>query len=278
MKDSSGVASVISLFRDDASLAEATVWLREAHLEGERAPLRAERLLDLLNDGLLPDGLVAKHLDQDGMLIVEQAGQELPIERLSDGYRAVTALVFDLVYRIATAHGPAAIELDRSNGPITIDCPGVVLIDEAETHLHPSWQRKLGFWLVEHFPNIQFIVTTHSPFICQAAAHGSLIRLSLPGDPRPPARLEGDDYWTVVNGSPNDAMLTELFGLDRLISDESEQLRETVAELDVKQMDATLTPAEAEQLERARARLPNQASAELDRFRRLLEGMATKDG
>ncbi len=161
---------------------------------------------------------------------------------------------------------------------MTINCSGVVLIDEPETHLHPNWQKRLGFWLVAHFPNLQFIVTTHSPFICQAALHGSLIRLSPPGDARPPGRLEGDDYWTVVNGSPNDAMLTNLFGLDRLISDESEQLRETIAALDAKDMESTLSGIEAEELEQARAKLPNRGSADLDRFRRIIEGMAGREG
>ena len=46
---------------------------------------------------------------------------------------------------------------------------GVILIDEIDAHLHPAWQKRIGFWLKAHFPNIQFIVTTHSPFICQAA-------------------------------------------------------------------------------------------------------------
>jgi predicted ATP-binding protein involved in virulence len=50
-----------------------------------------------------------------------------------------------------------------------IECPGVVLIDELDAHLHPEWQRQIGFWLREKFPNIQFIVATHSPFLAQVA-------------------------------------------------------------------------------------------------------------
>ena len=44
-----------------------------------------------------------------------------------------------------------------------------MLIDEIDAHLHIAWQKRIGFWLKEHFPNIQFIVMTHSPFVCQAA-------------------------------------------------------------------------------------------------------------
>ena len=55
--------------------------------------------------------------------------------------------------------------------------PGVVIIDEIDAHLHVSWQRRIGSWLTSHFPNIQFIVTTHSPYICRSADLGALIRL-----------------------------------------------------------------------------------------------------
>ncbi len=274
MKESSGVGSIITLFREDASLAEATVWLRELHFKGERAPIAPDRLIELLNDRLLPKGQVARNLDDDGVLIVEDAGVALPLAQLSDGYRSVIALVFDIVYRLAHAYGPDALHFERSAaGHLRLELPGVVLIDEPETHLHASWQRKLGFWLVEHFPRLQFIVTTHSPFICQAALHGSLTRLSPPGDPRPPLRLSGDDYWTVVHGSPNEAMLSELFGLEQLISDESEALRERVAELEVQDLEEGLDAAEQQELARARARLPG-AGNDLDRARRLIEGLA----
>ena len=50
--------------------------------------------------------------------------------------------------------------------------PGVVLIDEVDAHLHPTWQRRIGLWFREHFPKLQFIVSTHSPLICQAATVG----------------------------------------------------------------------------------------------------------
>jgi hypothetical protein len=248
-------------------LAEATVWLRELARQGDRAPLSIAELLALLNDGLLPDGLKASKLDDDGLLIVEQAGIELPLERLSDGYRAVIALVLDLLYRLSVAYGTSV----KDSLGLLMTRPGVVLIDEAETHLHPSWQRELGFWLVEHFPNIQFIVTTHSPFICQAAAHGSLIRLSPPGDPRASGALDDDEFWTVVNGSPDEAMQTPLFGLDRVISDDAEALRDAVAELEVKELSEPLTDMERQRLDELRERLPTRPRDELDGLKRFVE-------
>ena len=46
---------------------------------------------------------------------------------------------------------------------------GVAPIDEIDAHLHPAWQREIGFWLKQCFPKGQFIVTSHNPMICQAA-------------------------------------------------------------------------------------------------------------
>jgi predicted ATP-binding protein involved in virulence len=54
---------------------------------------------------------------------------------------------------------------------------GVVLIDELELHLHPKWQREVRSKLRNTFPNIQFIATTHSPFVIQSLEPGELINL-----------------------------------------------------------------------------------------------------
>jgi predicted ATP-binding protein involved in virulence len=58
-----------------------------------------------------------------------------------------------------------------------IKTTGVVLIDELDLHLHPSWQKKTVHNLKQTFPQIQFITTTHSPFVIQELDDGELIRL-----------------------------------------------------------------------------------------------------
>lgn len=79
---------------------------------------------------------------------------EVNFEQLSDGQRLFIALVADIVWRL--------IELN----PVR-DCPlnghGIVLIDEIELHLHPTWQQIILPALIRAFPGLQFIVTTHSP-------------------------------------------------------------------------------------------------------------------
>lgn len=82
--------------------------------------------------------------------------QELRIEQLSDGFRTTLAMVMDIAARMAEAN---------PFEPSPTDAEGVVLIDEVDLHLHPGWQQTILSDLVRTFPNIQFIVSTHSPQI-----------------------------------------------------------------------------------------------------------------
>ena len=81
---------------------------------------------------------------------------ELTIDVLSDGARSVISMAADLAYRM--------VRLNPDLGErAALDTPGVVLIDEVDMHLHPSWQQTILYDLQEAFPKVQFIVTTHSP-------------------------------------------------------------------------------------------------------------------
>jgi hypothetical protein len=229
------IARVVSLFREDASLLECVQWLREVYLRQlEKKPGAAELLcdvIDLLNDGLMPDGVRVEKIDSEA-LWVNQHGALLPLTDLSDGYRTTAALVMDIVRHLHRAFDGLDLQCrrDDDDGPhVVIPHQGVVLIDEIDLHLHVSWQKQIGFWLKRHFPNIQFLVTTHSPFICQAADRNGLIRLPAPGEGRQAERVSEALYHTVINGSADDAVLTELFGLDTPYSQESERLRQQVA-------------------------------------------------
>jgi predicted ATP-binding protein involved in virulence len=233
--------------------------------EGAEALLKG--VLRLLNDRLLPDGVQVDKVDSDGLWVI-QGGVKLPLWDMSDGYRTVIALILDLSYQLHTAY--QGFELEQQGNRVCVPYPGVVLIDEIELHLHLSWQRRIGFWLKEHFPNIQFIVTTHSPFVCQAADPKGLIRLPAPGENRTAEHVSDELYKTVVNGTVDEAALTELFGLEHVHSDESERLRERVAELEARVLEGEATSAEREELDRLSAQLPNTGSAIVDRAVRKL--------
>lgn len=104
-------------------------------------------------------------------LLVDKGGAALDLSQLSDGERSFLALVCDLGRRLALANP------DRSVLGNPLHGAGVVLIDELELHLHPKWQREVSQKLRETFPNIQFIATTHSPFVIQSLRSGELINL-----------------------------------------------------------------------------------------------------
>ncbi len=170
------VSRLANLFGEDASLAEGLRWLTGVHLGWREGSADLPGfVLSLLDDGLLPGGLRVARLDGDG-LWVAHGGEEFLLGELGDGHRVVVALVVDLVRHAFEVFGRAA--LGEYAGAPAVVCPGVVLIDEVEAHLHAGWQQTVGDWLTRHFPRIQFVVTTHSPHVCRSAAPGGLVRLS----------------------------------------------------------------------------------------------------
>jgi hypothetical protein len=209
------VARAASLFYEDASLTEGVRWLVDKHLralEGkEWAGELVRAAIRVLADGLLPEDYEVSEVDADGIWVTS-SGYQFPVREMSDGCRSLAALVCDLIKQVHDCYSDLHFEV-RDTVPV-ITAPGVVLIDEADAHLHTSWQRWIGTWLKTHFPNIQFIVTTHSPYVCQVADPGGLIRLPGPNEDKPPYAVGQDLYDRVVHGTSEDALLTELFGLE----------------------------------------------------------------
>lgn len=111
--------------------------------------------------------------DEDLMgIFKDEHGQinKLPFSRLSDGYRNMIGMVADMAYR--------CIQLNPGlKENVITDTEGIVLIDEIDLHLHPEWQKNIVADLKRVFPKIQFIVTTHSPFIVQSLTKEELIIL-----------------------------------------------------------------------------------------------------
>lgn len=91
---------------------------------------------------------------QTHTMLLEKDGVSLNLNQLSDGEKCTIALFGDLARRLAIAN-PALVN--------PLEGEGVVLIDEIELHMHTQWQRKILRVLRQTFPNIQFIITTHSP-------------------------------------------------------------------------------------------------------------------
>ncbi len=99
-------------------------------------------------------------------IVYAEKNEVLPISCLSAGYQSVLWMVMDIAYRLATLN-PGKMNLNESKG--------VVLIDEVDMHLHPKWQWNVIKTLEKTFPNIQFIIATHSPIIISSCKKGNLI-------------------------------------------------------------------------------------------------------
>ncbi|MDO4336950.1 MAG: AAA family ATPase [Eubacteriales bacterium] len=91
---------------------------------------------------------------------IDKGNIRLNVSQMSDGEKCTLALLGDLARRLTLAN-------PNKENPLLGE--GIVLIDEIELHMHPSWQRKVLSTLKTTFPNIQFIVTTHSPIILSEA-------------------------------------------------------------------------------------------------------------
>jgi predicted ATP-binding protein involved in virulence len=89
-------------------------------------------------------------------MTIEKKGSKslLDVKQLSQGEKSLMTLVGDIARRLAMMNPALENPLDGE---------GVVMIDEIDMHLHPSWQQTVLANLVKTFPNVQFIVTTHSP-------------------------------------------------------------------------------------------------------------------
>lgn len=207
----------VTMFQEAASLAEVDQWLRNLkHKALENKTSEHEQLhvlLEILRDDLMPNQITVDRVDSDGLWLKDRNGVQLSWGEMSDGYRAALALLADIVRHLINIYGMDGLIERGPDGKISIKRSGVVLIDEIDAHLHPEWQREIGFWLKRHFPKIQFLVTTHSPLICQAADENGIFVLPEPGTENPPRGLTTEEYKKVISSRPDTILLTSAFGL-----------------------------------------------------------------
>ncbi|MBK7000016.1 MAG: AAA family ATPase [Rhodoferax sp.] len=207
----------VTMFQEAASLAEVDQWLRSlSHKKLENKPTETahlELLIEILRDELMPNGITVDRVDSDGLWLRDRNGLQLAWNDMSDGYRSALALLADILRHLINAYGIEGLTQRESDGKLRIVKGGVVMIDEIDAHLHPEWQREIGFWLKQHFPKIQFLVTTHSPIICQAADENGLFVLPEPGGQDKARALTKEEYEKVISSRPDTILMTPAFGL-----------------------------------------------------------------
>lgn len=247
------LAAHLSLFGEDVALTEIGRWLQRLQLQNFEGDAQASALLEHIKafinqPGLMPQQTRLEKVSSEGIMFIDSQGHRVTMDQLSDGFRSILSLTLELIRQLSLAM-PASLFRTAADGQITIDATGVVLIDEVDAHLHPSWQQEIGWWFQRHFPRLQFIVTTHSPLVCHAASHGSVFRLPRPGqDDDRAGFLVGEEYKRLVYGNILDAYGTEAFGQIH-INPKAQAWTEELAKLNLR---ASTTALDAQELKRQR--------------------------
>jgi|JI10StandDraft_1071094.scaffolds.fasta_scaffold08243_3 predicted ATPase len=259
------LARHLSLFGESVALTEALGWLQSLRFK-ELEQLPEGALLGPIRafvnqPGFLPHGVRLQDITSSGVVFADASGFTVPVQNLSDGYRSILSMTFELVRQMALTYGPEGL---FSADHTAVAQPGVVIIDEVDAHLHPTWQRTIGVWFRKHFPRVQFIVSTHSPLICQAAEVGTVFRLPRPGaDPAADRgeMIEGLARKRLLYGNVLDAYGTGVFGDGVTRSDSAQAKLERLAELNTQELMGSLSDDERQAQADLRAMLPTDASA-----------------
>jgi hypothetical protein len=153
--------------------------------------------------------------DAAGRLFVRAHGRDTPLDRLSDGYRSLLAMVLDIMRGLLDEWGDL------------YSAWGIVLIDEIETHLHPRWKMHIVAALRQAMPNVQFIATTHDPLCLRGMRTGEVQVLVRNED----HRIEALSGLPDVRGLRAEQLLTsEYFGLSSTADPEVEQALNRIAQ------------------------------------------------
>ncbi|MEI6706570.1 MAG: AAA family ATPase [Methylococcales bacterium] len=137
------------------------------------------------------------------------------LTQLSDGYSAVLTIVTELIMRM------------EATGNQAYNVQGVVLIDEIETHLHVALQKKIMPFLCAFFPNIQFIVTTHSPFVLSSISNAVI------------CDLETREVITDLSAYSYDALVESYFDTDKYSEEIKKKLQDFEQLADKSQLSET---------------------------------------
>jgi hypothetical protein len=247
------IARFATMFKEDATLIECEEWLKDLRHKALEKRAKEEAILAhverLLNDDFLRNGLEVNRIDSDGLWIRERSGVVLPLADMSEGYRAALATLLDMLRHAVEVFGPDGLVVE-SGGHLVVPHPGVVLIDEMDSHLHPDWQRQIGFWLKRRFPKVQFIVTTHSAFVCQAADPHGIFHLPMPVVGAEPTRITEPEYWKIVKSKPDVIYLSPAFGMEHTRSPRAVDARDRYSQLRAKESANCLTAQDREQMKK----------------------------
>lgn len=226
-------------FLSDLKIQEALARNEQQNADADRIKDWFESFENVLKGFFEDKNLKLRFNYRDYTFHIETQGKSFKFTELSDGFSAIIDIVADLILKM------------QKKDTLVMDYlkPGIVLIDEIETHLHLQLQKTVLPLLTKLFPNIQFIVTTHSPFVLNSLPNATafdmehretIVNLS---DYSYQALTEG--YFGVSSDSDyikaRLEQLRELLAKEQLTDDETETTKQIIA--DFRNMSEAASPA-----------------------------------
>ena len=144
-------AAHMSVFGEDVALTESIEWLVKLNYKKLEKDGAATQLLDdlqtFINDGqLLPQGAKLERISSKGVFLKDGYNKLVSVTQMSDGFRSVLSMTFDIIRQMIEVYGQDAVFASVREGDIKINLPGVIMVDEIDAHLHPTWQARIGNW------------------------------------------------------------------------------------------------------------------------------------
>lgn len=196
---------VWSLFEDSFSLIPLGSWLPRIQRDH---PGQHQQVVQLLNKLLAPGNYrFSGKQDKQGDYLFQRGEMPIPFQSLSDGYRAFTGWVADLLFHVCHGSPP---------GKLLVESTGVVLVDEIDLHLHPKWQMQVIATVAKALPRMQFVFTSHSPLVAGSLEWMNIITLKVGAKTN---RTQAKRLKQSIHGMDADQiLLTDFFGLKSTMS------------------------------------------------------------
>lgn len=185
------------LFEEGYSLVPLASWLPQLK---SKNPGRYVQVINLINRLLEKPFSFSGDFDS-GEYLFKHAKTLVPFEAMSDGYRAYIGWMTDLLYHVC---------MGCPKGEKLVENRGIVMVDEIDLHLHPSWQRTVISTLSKALPNLQFIFTTHSPIVTGCLRLENIVVLKTKGNSTKPLKISQSAYGL----NADQVLVSDYFGLE----------------------------------------------------------------
>jgi hypothetical protein len=182
------------LFEDHVAMRPLQSWFPSL------SQTRKGEVIELLSRAL-PDGVRFSEVMDGDDYVFSFDGVPTPFPALSDGYKAFIGWVSDLLGHMTSV----------AEGKALADLSGIVLVDEIDLHLHPTWQRDVVARLARAFPRFQFVFTSHSPLVAASVQSANVIVTGIDSSGLPNLERMTE---TLYGRSVEAVLMSPYFGLD----------------------------------------------------------------